>query len=369
MGAGYFAVFAGVGVITAVFAPLHATISSTTAALAYLLLVLSVATIWGRTPAMVASVLATVCFNFLILPPIFSFAVADPQNLVAVAAFLLTAITAGNLSERSKRLSAAYSRNLIESGLDPLAAIGPDGRITDANAAMEQMTGDTRESLIGSDFSNYFTDPAKARIGYQQVFRDGFVRNYALDLRHRDGHVASVLYSASVFRDSDGRVVGAVAAARDITEWKRAEDQFHHLARLQAETAELAQLALRRPPLTDLLNDATTRVARGLGVEYCNIAEILPGGEALLLRAGVGWEHGIVGSTIVDRAGSQPGHTILSAVPVIVEDAAAETRFIPLTKALGEDAASTDERRHHVRRRAIRLAWRPQPASANVHAG
>jgi phosphoserine phosphatase RsbU/P len=337
---GYFTVFFGVGVITAVFAPLHATVNSTTAALAYLLLVLSVATIWGRTPAMVASVLATVCFDFLILPPFFSFAAADPQNLLAVAAFLLTAITAGNLSERSKRLAAAYSRNLIEAGLDPLAAIGPDGRITDANAAMEHVTGYSRASLIGSDFSSYFTDPDQARIGYQQVFREGSVRNYALDLRHRDGHIASVLYSASVLRDSGGRVSGAVAEARDITEWKRAEDQFRHLARLQAETAELAQLALRRPPLTDLLNDATARVARGLGVEYSNIAEMLPGGEALLLRAGVGWETGLVGSTTVKRPGSQSGYAILSPGPVIVEDAAAETRFIPLTRALGAEAAS-----------------------------
>ena len=310
------------------------------AALAYLLLVLSVATIWGRTPAMAASVLATVCFDFLILPPPFSFAAADPQNLVAVAAFLLTAITAGNLSERSKRLAAAYSRDLIEACLDPLAAIGLDGRITDANAAMEHMTGYARASLIGSDFASYFTDPDKARIGYERVFRDGFVRNYALDLRHRDGHTASVLYSAAVFRDSGGQVRGAVAEARDITEWKRAEDQFHHLAQLQAETAELAQHALRRSPLTDLLNDATVRVARGLGVEYCNIAEMLPDGEALLLRAGVGWDNGLVGSTTVERPGSQSGYAILSPAPVIVEDTAAETRFVPLTKALGAPAAS-----------------------------
>ena len=57
------------------------------------------------------------------------------------------------------------------------------------NAATEEATGYTRAELIGTEFSDYFTEPGKARAGYQQVFKEGFVRNHPLELRHRDGHV------------------------------------------------------------------------------------------------------------------------------------------------------------------------------------
>src|SRR5512142_84142 len=91
--------------------------------------------------------------------------------------------------------ASAYNRSLLEASLDPLLTIGPDGKITDVNAATEAVTGRDRAALIGTDFSDYFTDPEKARAGYQQVFRDGLVRDYALELRHHDGRITSVLYN------------------------------------------------------------------------------------------------------------------------------------------------------------------------------
>ena len=88
------------------------------------------------------------------------------------------------------------------------------------------MTGVPRDELIGSDFSDYFTEPEKAREGYQQVFREGLVRDYPLEIRHRDGRTTPVLYNASVYRDEAGQVHGVFAAARDITDRKRAEAEL-----------------------------------------------------------------------------------------------------------------------------------------------
>jgi len=139
-------------------------------------------------------------------------------------------ITERKRAEEALRRSSAYNRSLIEANLDPLVTIGPEGNITDVNAATEAATGRPRAELIGMDFCDYFTEPEKARAGYEQVFREGSVRDYALELRHRDGHVTSVLYNASVYRDEAGRVIGAFAAARDITERKRAEQQASLLA-------------------------------------------------------------------------------------------------------------------------------------------
>jgi len=132
-------------------------------------------------------------------------------------------ITERNRAEEALRRANAYNRSLLEASLDPLVAIGPDGKITDVNGATETATGFGRAALIGTDYSDYFTEPEKARAGYQEVFRKGFVRDYPLELRHRDGRVTSVHYNASVYRDESGEVIGVFAAARDITERKRAE--------------------------------------------------------------------------------------------------------------------------------------------------
>jgi PAS domain S-box-containing protein len=123
----------------------------------------------------------------------------------------------------AQKRASQYARSLIEASLDPLVTIGPDGAITDVNTATERVTGRGRAELIGTEFSGYFTEPDLARAGYEQVFRDGSVRDYPLELRHREGHTTPVLYNASVFRDPSGLVLGAFAAARDVTQINRTE--------------------------------------------------------------------------------------------------------------------------------------------------
>jgi len=144
-------------------------------------------------------------------------------NLVAIST-ITRDITENKKAEEAIRLSNLYNRSLIEASLDPMVTIGPDGKITDVNGATEQVTGYSRNNLIGTDFSDYFTEPEKARAGYQQVFKDSEVRDYPLEIRHKDGHITPVLYNASVYRNENGEVTGAFAAARDITELKRAEE-------------------------------------------------------------------------------------------------------------------------------------------------
>ncbi len=128
-------------------------------------------------------------------------------------------------AEEQVRRANAYNRSLLEASLDPLVTIDIDGRIMDVNKATEAVTGHPREKLIGSDFCDYFTDPQKARDGYRQVFEKGSVNDYPLEIRHRDGRITPVLYNATVYRDEKGEVAGVFAAARDIREIKRAEEQ------------------------------------------------------------------------------------------------------------------------------------------------
>jgi PAS domain S-box-containing protein len=111
-----------------------------------------------------------------------------------------------------------YARSLIEASLDPLVTISPEGKITDVNEASVKVTGIPREKLIDTDFSNYFTDPKKAQEGYLQVFEKGFVSDYPLTIKHKNGNLTDVLYNASVYKDDKGNVLGVFAAARDVTE-------------------------------------------------------------------------------------------------------------------------------------------------------
>lgn len=78
-------------------------VNATTAGFAYLLGVLAIATAWGLVEAVVASLAAMLCFNFFFLPPIGQFTIADPQNWVALFAFLATALIASQISDRERK--------------------------------------------------------------------------------------------------------------------------------------------------------------------------------------------------------------------------------------------------------------------------
>ncbi|HZQ19016.1 MAG TPA: DUF4118 domain-containing protein [Terriglobales bacterium] len=80
--------------------------NATTVALTYLIAVLIVSANWGFWYAAFLAVLSTLAFNFFFLPPVGTLTIADPQNWVALAAFLATAVIAGQLSERARREAA-----------------------------------------------------------------------------------------------------------------------------------------------------------------------------------------------------------------------------------------------------------------------
>lgn len=102
-GAGYVAAIIGIVAVTGALKLPGEHINPTTAALAFLLIILFVATAWGSRPAVLASLLGVVCFNFFFLPPFSTFAISDPRNWIAFVAFLITALTVGQLSARAKR--------------------------------------------------------------------------------------------------------------------------------------------------------------------------------------------------------------------------------------------------------------------------
>jgi PAS domain S-box-containing protein len=148
------------------------------------------------------------------------------------------------VAARTAELQEAFeaARSMIESSLDSLVAISPGGLITDANEATVKATGIPRVELIGTAFSECFTEPEEADAIYQLVFEKGMAVDYPLTMCHRDGTVAEVLYNASVYRDGGGKVLGVFAAARDVTKQNRAETELAQQRLIELDRmAELEQ--------------------------------------------------------------------------------------------------------------------------------
>ena len=92
-----------VGALTLLLKTVGAHVNAATVSLALLLNVLFIATRWGSLPALAASIFAMLCFNFFFLPPFGKFTIAATDNWIALLAFLVTAVTAGQLSGNAKR--------------------------------------------------------------------------------------------------------------------------------------------------------------------------------------------------------------------------------------------------------------------------
>lgn len=188
-------------------------------------------------------------------------------------------------------------KGLLGLGLKPGEAVGRS--VFDLYADNPEIKGAVRRALAGQSVSTTVS-----------------VGNLAYDATY------------SPIRDSRGAVIGAMGVATDVTERVRAEKALHVRVRQQAAVARFGQRALGGLALDRLFEEALRLVVENLEVEFAKILELCADGKSLLLRAGIGWKPGCVGSARVsaDRD-SQAGYTLLTEGPVIVDDLREERRF------------------------------------------
>jgi len=194
-------------------------------------------------------------------------------------------ITAQKELETQLRSQQSYTRSLIESNIDALMTTDPVGIITDINQQMAELTGCSREELIGSPFKTYFTDPKRAEEGIKLVLRENKVTNFELTARNREGHETVVSYNAATFYDRDGKLQGVFAGARDVTERKRFEQTLQEANRLKSEFLAKMSHELRTPlngiiGFSEFLMDEKPGPLNGKQKEY--LTDVLNSGRHLL---------------------------------------------------------------------------------------
>jgi len=112
LGYRYAVVLSAIAILVWLFTRLP--VNPTTVALSFLLVVLLAASRWGLTLATTTAIVATLAFNYFFLPPVHTFTIADPQNWIALLAFLVSAILASRLSERARRETENANRRRKE---------------------------------------------------------------------------------------------------------------------------------------------------------------------------------------------------------------------------------------------------------------
>ncbi|MEF8828037.1 MAG: response regulator, partial [Haloarcula sp.] len=121
----------------------------------------------------------------------------------------------------------------------------------------------------------------------------------------------------------------------------RAEAGLERRVQQQEAVADLGRYALTGGDLDDLFEQAVESVAAGLDTEYTKVLEYRPARGDLLLRAGVGWQSGLVGEAAVGAGEeSQAGYTLQTEEPVVVEDLRTESRFSGPPLLLDHDIVS-----------------------------
>jgi PAS domain S-box-containing protein len=229
------------------------------------------------------------------------------------------------------RQSEERFRATFEQAAVGIAHVAPNGRWLRVNQKLCEIVGYTHEELLEKTFQD-ITHPDDLDKDLQQARRllAGEIETYSMEKRYlkKDGSVVWINLTSSLVRDSSGEPEYFIAVIEDISERKEAEENLAARTHQQSAIAELGVRALAEANLSALMNEAVVLVARTLEVEYCKVLQLLPDGEELLLRAGVGWREGLVGTATVRASmNSQAGYTLLSSEPVIVENLPGEERF------------------------------------------
>ena len=258
----------------------------------------------------------------------------DDEGRIVAGVLLTQEITEHKRAE----VKTHFQADLLGAVGQAVIATDLEGRITYWNRSAQDLYGFSAEETMGRFVVDVIPSEAYRERAEQIMLQLRAGRSWSgeFEVRRKDGTTFPAMVTDTPVRDEQGNLVGIIGISTDITERKLAEQEIERRTHQQAVVAELGLRALANDDLQDLMDDAATLVAQTLGVEYAKVVELLPGGQELLMRAGVGWKEGLVGEARESAGeGSEAGYTLHSDEPVIMEDLSTEERFA-MTPLLAE---------------------------------
>jgi two-component system CheB/CheR fusion protein len=228
------------------------------------------------------------------------------------------------LSDAPRLDQADFHAVLLNGIRDAVIGADRDGVIRYWGCGASDLLGYTSEEMLHARLDVLID----VKDGLEQARQEGQWRS-ELRLADKSGRAMTVEASVSAVADDSDERLGFVAILREVpergTEAKHAPDHNRH----HHAIACLSRIALGDIDLQGLLDSAVESLSKALDVPLCQVLELEPGGKTLLLRAGVGWNEGLIGKARISSGElSHAGFTLAAAKPVIMDDLRTETRFI-----------------------------------------
>jgi PAS domain S-box-containing protein len=235
--------------------------------------------------------------------------------------------------KRELQLKAEQQHKLFESIINQTEAVvyikDEDSKILFANQRFADIMNMDRNDLIGTRDEEFLPE----READEVMKNDQLVRQSGRPMKFREsvtinGHDVEFMTLKVPLENVPGFENAIAGISTDVTELKQAERKAHTRAEQQAAIAELGIFAMEEFDLQELFDRITKAAADILDVEYCKVLELHNDDQELLLRSGVGWEEGLVGSaTVKTNDKSQGGYALMVKEPVVVTNLDKETRF------------------------------------------
>ncbi|MFG0329726.1 MAG: PAS domain S-box protein [Phycisphaerales bacterium] len=251
------------------------------------------------------------------------------QIIAGIAAQAAVAIDNARLYQQLRENELRF-RTLAETIPDIVFVANRNLEWIYVNPRFEFVTGRSNGESHGAEWVSAVVeeDGERVRDCLEEALAGGAACEQELRLRTRDGSARWFVLRGTPIHGESNQVERWFGTLTDIHDLKIAEQKVVERARQQAAVASLGQRALLELDLQFLFDEAVSVVRSTLGVEYCKVLELMPSGEEVFLRSGVGWRPGLVGQASVPTdLDSQAGYTLRSSAPVIVDDLRQETRF------------------------------------------
>ncbi|MCC7573253.1 MAG: PAS domain S-box protein [Candidatus Methanofastidiosum sp.] len=129
-------------------------------------------------------------------------------------------------TEKALRESEEKYRTLFEDSKNPIWTTSQEGIILDANQAAAELLGYTKDELIGIDVNYLYVDPNHRRIFQAEIEEKGFVKNFQSQWKTKDGRQLDLLFDFTLWKGSDGNIIGYRGIAEDVTLINRSQKQL-----------------------------------------------------------------------------------------------------------------------------------------------